>query len=159
MATNEVRDERAAPSARVLILERDPVLGDVLADASAAEGYSPTVCRALLEAEIALARGDVSVFVVGIWAGAQARLGEEEQAHLRRFARHLPTVVLAERWWPQPRATALAGVANLWLADDLSWLPSLLQQAMERSPVLGGLQASPGAEHAARPSPVSPTAP
>lgn len=115
------------------------MLGDVLEDAITAEGHSATVCRTLLEAEMTIARGEASLFVVGIWVGAQSRLGEEEQAHLRRLARHLPTVLVAERWWPQPGATALADVANLWLAEELSWLPALVEQALGARPGLGSV--------------------
>ena len=117
---------------RVLMVEDDPVLADLVLQALADEGHhathEPSPERAITLAETLA----WDAFILDAFGGSHLEPGEDYKSTLRRFAARAPVIVTTGRAWATVARAEDLGAAGVFLKPyDLEALLSLLQQLQE----------------------------
>lgn len=85
--------------ARVLLLEGDPALSDVLVEFLAGEGFEVAACHSHMSLCEVLSSADRPIVVADFWGNSHARLLASERDEIRQLGRCTPTVLVTGRAW------------------------------------------------------------
>jgi DNA-binding response OmpR family regulator len=120
---------------RVLLLEDEAALREVLAEALLGEGYQVETSRTFAELYRAAAerRGDLAL--ADFWGPSQLVLTDEDLAQLARLTRLLPVVLMTARCWADAlTAEQLGALALVRKPFELEELLATVGVAVRESP-------------------------
>lgn len=95
--------------ARVLLLEDDPALSDLLVEFLAGEGFEVAACHSYSSLCKEMQVADRPIVVADFWGESHVRLLASERDQIRQLGQSTPTVLLTGRAW-----------ADAARADDLN---------------------------------------
>ena len=84
---------------RVLLLEDDVALRDLLLEAFAGENIDVRVCETFHEVRDAARRKEADIVIADFWGGSQRTLPDKERDEIHELTSYLPLVLLTGRTW------------------------------------------------------------
>jgi two-component system, NtrC family, nitrogen regulation response regulator GlnG len=84
---------------RVLLLEDDVALRDLLTEALDSDGFEVRPCENFAEVRAAAAAKQADLVVADFWGGSQRNLPDSERHQIRELGSFLPVVLLTGRSW------------------------------------------------------------
>ena len=119
---------------RVLLLEDDLALRNLLHEALAGEGFDVRSCDTFQEIRAAAAEHDADLVVADFWGGSQRSLPESERQEIVELCSFLPVVLLTGRTWAaDTSAQELGARALIRKPFDLDHLLDTVEHAFSEA--------------------------
>jgi two-component system, NtrC family, nitrogen regulation response regulator GlnG len=119
---------------RVLLLEDDVALRDLLIEALDGEGFETHSCASFAEMRAAAARREADIVIADFWGGSQRTLPEADRDEIRELCSFLPVVLLTGRSWAaDTSAEELGARALIRKPFDLDFLLRTVADAVPQS--------------------------
>lgn len=84
---------------RVIVLEDDHSLRDLLLEALAGEGLEVGAAESFEEMRQAAARGDADIVIADFWGGSQRTLPQSDRDQILELCSYVPVILLTGRTW------------------------------------------------------------
>ena len=118
---------------RVLLLEDDVALRDLLLEAFAGEDIDVRTFESFAEIRQAASRAEADIIVADFWGGSQRTLPDTERDEIRELSSYLPVVLLTGRSWAaDTSAQELGARALIRKPFDLDELLRTINEAVAR---------------------------
>jgi two-component system, NtrC family, nitrogen regulation response regulator NtrX len=88
-------------AARVLLLEDDPALRELLGDVLAEDGHQVRACASRGELRALAEGGSGDLALVDAWGASHQALSDEERLEISELAEAVPTIMVTGRSWAE----------------------------------------------------------
>jgi two-component system, NtrC family, nitrogen regulation response regulator GlnG len=116
---------------RVLLLEDDVALRELLLEAFAGEDIEVVISESFAEVRDAARRREADIVVADFWGGSQRTLPDSDRDDIRELASYLPMILLTGRTWAaDTNAEELGARALIRKPFDLDDLLRTVEEAV-----------------------------
>ena len=116
---------------RVLLLEDDVALRDLLLEAFAGENIHVHTCATFEEVREAARQQQAEIVIADFWGGSQRTLPDSDRDEIRELTSYLPVVLLTGRTWAaETNAHELGARALIRKPFDLDELLRIVEEVL-----------------------------